>query len=442
MTSHLVFSRCADSLEQGRRLENLSWRLWQREQLVDNEKRLDTPAIINTSPLATPSRHQDLPQLSGSVDSLVDEDATEFVSESAPLEIRPRIHRLDSTSHSSRRDRHISSDDFEKMVVYIVKDTAPLSAANQETTPTQKKAPAKFALGGSPSSNEQGMSVEMSKCSLMPPPKKGRFQMGGSSGSASTKSDIQPAKPIISEKMKQGIASTSRTSQLAAESAIDSDTDDDYVDESAIVDDSDWEDCADEDGKSCVEKKFFQRVNSVPNITSRPSLITLMVIQNERQKNLRNQASHSASAIECSRAGPSGTALDTSPDVSDEGPLIVKGMRPSNLKPIIEVPRSSAQPIETRQVDIHAAFSPRTTRRNMLATELSESLRRHLLWERHQKTSTANAVLRRRHTSHDVANLKQFPEKPCLKESEGAYASERNSYFNKDFSDGYHSKGW
>ncbi|KAF4469736.1 hypothetical protein FALBO_3357, partial [Fusarium albosuccineum] len=58
-----------------------------------------------------------------------------------------------------------------------------------------------------------------------------------------------------------------------------------------------------------------------------------------------------------------------------------------------------------------------------LATELTESLRRHLLWERQQKSSTANAVLKRRHTSHDVANLKQYPEKPCMKKSEDIHAS-------------------
>ncbi|OBS15931.1 hypothetical protein FPOA_13342 [Fusarium poae] len=89
-----------------------------------------------------------------------------------------------------------------------------------------------------------------------------------------------------------------------------------------------------------------------------------------------------------------------------------------------------------------AALSLRTTRRNMLATELPESLRRHLLWERQQKSSTANAVLKRRHTSHDVANLKQFPEKPCMKQSEDVNASSWNQYFSKEASDGYHGKGW
>ncbi|KAJ4161550.1 uncharacterized protein LMH87_007583 [Akanthomyces muscarius] len=305
------------------------------------------------------------------------------------------------------------------------------------------KAPAKFALGGSCSSCEKGMTVEMSKSSLLPPPKRGMLQIGSSSGSAFTKSDFQPAKATISEKIKQ-VASSSRDSQLKAESAIDSDTDDGDVDKSAIDDDdsSDWEDAAEESGNSSVDDKFFQRVQPKANLVSRPSLITLAVAQNERQQDPSNQASPPASAIERSRVGPKGPALGASPNDSDEGQLTRKGMRPSNLKPIIEVPRSSAQPIETRHVGIQAAFSPRATRRNMLATELTESLRRHLLWERQQKYSTANAVLKRRHTSHDVAELKQFPEKPCLKKSEDANASSWNQYFNKDAFNGYHSKGW
>jgi hypothetical protein len=45
----------------------------------------------------------------------------------------------------------------------------------------------------------------------------------------------------------------------------------------------------------------------------------------------------------------------------------------------------------------------------MLATELTESLRRHLLWERQQKSATANAFLKRRHTAHDMKNLQEFP---------------------------------
>ncbi|XWW94438.1 hypothetical protein V2A60_002381 [Cordyceps javanica] len=119
-------------------------------------------------------------------------------------------------------------------------------------------------------------------------------------------------------------------------------------------DSSDWEDSAEESGKSNLDETFFQRVESNVDIMSRPSLVTLMVAQNERQKNPSNQASHSASAIVRSRAGPSGPRPEASPDDSDKGSLMMNGLRLSNSQPIIEVPRSSAQPIvdSSRYVDI------------------------------------------------------------------------------------------
>ncbi|KAL7946493.1 hypothetical protein V8C42DRAFT_320791 [Trichoderma barbatum] len=513
----LVFSRCADSVEQGRRLENLSWRLWQREQLIDSAHRSSTVLSSNTAPRDIPSESKlpELPQLSGSVDSLADEDTPEFTSVSAPLEIRPRIRRLDSSA--SRRDRHISSDDFEKMVVSIVKDKAPLSAPTQTSplskpvepitrsgsTTTEsrfseqpsevslasadmessspkdisgipifqappmpsasiddcipqpssspahkpiqsKKQPARFALGAaSYSSSDCGQSVEARK-SILASKKPAMFQIGGSS---EEESSLASGRALPSAAKQTSFSSNNITHHIDAESAIDSDTEGEYIDESAIDDDddsSDWEDSIDESGKPSVDEKFFQRVESKVNLTSRPSLITLMLAQNDRAMNLGNQASQSTSALSRSRSLMNGSSLAASPNDSDDGPLMMKGMRQSTLKPINEIPRSSAQPIvaTTNHVHAQAALSPRTTRRNMLATELTESLRRHLLWERQQKSSTANAVLKRRHTSHDVANLKQYPERPCLKQAEDVNASSWNQYFTKEAFNGYHSKGW
>jgi len=52
-------------------------------------------------------------------------------------------------------------------------------------------------------------------------------------------------------------------------------------------------------------------------------------------------------------------------------------------------------------------------------------------------------VLKRRHTSHDVANLKQYPEKPYMnRENNDANASSWDQYFNKDTFTGYHAQGW
>jgi hypothetical protein len=157
-----VFNKCADSVEQGRRLENLSWRLWQREQFCCDEKTclyVSSPSVPSVPALTpSPTRHtqqqqqqqqpsprsipstaripDDVPRLSSSVDSNNDDDAAaaaaELSSVSLPLDFpRPMIRRQDSsTSTRSRRERHITADDFEKMVSSIIntKEPVPLSA--------------------------------------------------------------------------------------------------------------------------------------------------------------------------------------------------------------------------------------------------------------------------------------------------------------------------
>ncbi len=157
-----------------------------------------------------------------------------------------------------------------------------------------------------------------------------------------------------------------------------------------------------ESGKSSPEDKLFQRVDCKTNLRSQPSLITLMLVKNELPD---NQASKSTSALPRSRMA-NDPLLD-----SDEAPLV---MNDRNPKPIHKV----ASMTGPNNIQPPTATTPRTTRRSMLATELTESLRRHLLWERQQKASTANAVLKRRHTSQNVANLKQYPEKSRMKKSE------------------------
>jgi hypothetical protein len=237
---------------------------------------------------------------------------------------------------------------------------------------------------------------------------------------------------------------------MSNDAAIDdSETEGDDVDESAIdddEDDSDWEDSDEASGKSSIDDKtYFKRIDSSTQLVSRRSLLTLGLAATDRQTRLGNNASRSTSALHRTRSLHAGQPVMGSPNDSDEAPLMMKTTnRAGPLKPIKEAPRSVAQPIlaQANQGHFQAALSPRTTRRNMLSTELTESLRRHLLWERQQKSSTANAVLKRRHTSHDVANLKQFPEKPYMNKADDANSSSWNQYFSKEASNGYHSKGW
>jgi hypothetical protein len=283
------------------------------------------------------------------------------------------------------------------------------------------------------------------------------FTFGGSSGEEenSLRENMQPAqvqRSSLSEALRGPIQKkqTSFKEEVATRTILDNDVfedteEEDEVDESAIDDDddeSDWEDSIEESGRSSIDDKtFFQRVDSRPNLTSRRSLITTMLHQNERAAALANAASKSTPALKRSRtSSPNGPSLAVSPESDDAAPLMMK----KGTKPGQDVPRSSAQPIimTTTNVTPHqAALSPKTTRRNMMQTELTASLRRHLLWERQQKNQTAAAVLKRRHTAHDVANLKQYPEKVHLGTDDKDNYGSWNQYFGQGLGD-FHSKGW
>ncbi|KAK4232609.1 hypothetical protein QBC38DRAFT_6353 [Podospora fimiseda] len=557
-----VFARCRDSVAHGRRLENLSWRLWNRETFCcENGEGVCSSATSNPQNIKfrRGSPEDDIPSLSGSVDSLADEEAVDFSAESAVLDIvRPRIRREDSwgSSRSRGRERHITPDELEKMVIDIMQAKTPLDAPLPEIphlppmhevqpkpvesmrsgSTTDEDSPQNSALpsfeslasesepevkvevatpkkqtivmrGFSPSpfsisritSRPSGahhdipQPMEAPAAKIVQPKNKAKFAFGGSSGSGSDQDSYNPTSQLQARKQppaqgkdkmfKIGNSSSeddgslqvppahlSRASALVSgqkktasfnnevvtqtfeSSAISDgeDSDSDYVDESAIDDDDDedWEeDSAEESGRSSLDEKLhFKRVDSSANLTSRRSLITLALANNNAQQalnprlqKLNNTASQSTSALPRARTTLNGPMV-ASPNDSDEAPLMMKrgNNRPTPMRPINEIPRSSAQPINVTASAMHyqAALSPRTTRRNMLATELTESLRRSLLWERSTKSKTVSAALKRRHTSHDVANLKEYPKAPCMK------GDNDNKDWNYPPTTNYHTQGW
>lgn len=556
--STTVFSRCSRSLEEGHRLENLSWRVWTRETFCCDPvsgANATTPAITIASRSSEGLYEVPVPTLSGSVDSLADELESESdqtpstTSAPGPLGIsRSQIHRQDSVSSRSRgRDRHITPDDLEKMVITIKekKDLEPITlnihpysppatitisssqedesadiapftpdsvanpsvpslssesasgasersatsvvrgfspshvsssyrsiplltapssvptadivAANTSQGPQPKRL-TMFALGGcsgKDSLSEQTNSMEKN----MEPKKKAMLSFGGSSkeDGSSLPAKIQKPQSGLANNMQRPLVQqkkqTSFQEEVATRTLDDQqysndvfETDEEDVDKSAIEDDddsSDWEDSVEERG-SIDDKSFFKRVDSRAHLTTRRSLITTMLHQNDRATALAAAASRSTPALQRSRTtSPNGLSLAASSD-SDDGSLLM--MKKTNLKPIAEIPRSSGpapQPIiHTTSNGYHQlALSPRTTRRNMLATELTFSLRQHLLWERQQKSQTANAVLKRRHTARDVANLKQYPDKVHMGENGDEMHASWNQYFSTGLGE-YHSKGW
>lgn len=593
-----VFARCADSVAQGRRLENLSWRLWTREtfcvdaahtgSLAPAHEPLADSTTLAPKPTDIPQRSHltadDLPQLSGSVESVADEEAEDLPGESGAVEIvRPRILRQDScgSSRSRGRERHITSDDLEKMVASIVQGkeslqplprttSLPLAApavlpseaaavlpehtsdsalfehsatileAEEQTEPTDANenenedadtdadvdesaapaAPVKTTTvirGFSPShlpihmpevfvppASQEAQTIEEEEeeddfpeptsapAAKLVPSKKATFALGGSSSCEDSLSDPSQSLDMHSSSLammmkKKAVASMSNlagaakahaeedsslksamlstrnlgaqkkqtsfsnqvmTRTIPAAPVFEDDSESDDIDESAIdEDDSDWEDSNEDSGRSSVDdKNMFQRVDSKVHLPSRRSLITLMIQKSEGEVRNGLTTSQSAMTLSRPRVARQPPSLVASPTDSDDAALTMRQRnRPqSNLRPINEIPRSAAQPIMSTATGGHyqAAYSPRTNRRNMLSTELTESLRRHLLWERSQKTSTANAVLKRRHTSQDVANLKQYPEVAHMNKDNDANASSWDQYLNRDAFNGYHAKGW
>ncbi|CAP79583.1 hypothetical protein N7489_004864 [Penicillium chrysogenum] len=502
----MVFSKCADYMDQGRRLENLSWRLWTRETFcVEPEKSNSTSAL----PLLR-SEAGDLPELSASVESAASDQAERieaYMKRPKFFYYRPAVVREDSlASLGCGKEKHITSFSLERMVLNIkekkqlkpaphpVEPAAPVvDVTPRPSTPSVSTArhvphfsvrptpyphestellddcpggqrerhctvnasdtsvstsgilPSRPELvrstsivrGFSPSHISSSFrsqprrsidpSPSHSTTQLKPSPlrkKGGVFTLGGSSGDDDESSfeermvpqtaqenatggglkpknnnpDSTKKTASFSNQVSSHIIPNSRVISRSDEDAIETD---DEVSESAIGDaeDSDWEDSIAEGGEPSVDEQggMFQRVDSRPDLVSRRSMLTMMM---HRPARMQGNAFRFSPALQRSRlTSPSGPSIQQSPPSKEEESSVMRGADVPRSKPIVMNTNASQS----------MAHSPRTTRRNMLTTELTESLRRHLLWERQQKSVTANAFLKRRHTAHDMKNLQEYP---------------------------------
>jgi len=533
-----VLHKCADAMQEGKRLENLSWRLFSRE-----------------SPSLSPRLHfdrkrnaaaaDDVPELSysSSIDSTSSADTASFSSKSLPARARPEIMREASTECGARKEKHITSIDLEKIVVSIKSQKAlaplsplppalvpaePVTYTAHETTrlevppqtdstpqptslPPNNNKPTSYhvldsststvatdefsdmspPLAGSETTGTdvsatsivRGFSKDHISCSarsqtnLLPTPtpsgsilkssavyraqaaqqpkKKGAtFHLGGSSeeGDSSFESSYlhMNGRSSLSDRLQRSKKTTSFNDEISTREikpskdyeAVFEDSDEDEEDEqssSAIEDDDveeDWEDDDDQSMASSVnEREMFQRVDSKPNLVSRRSLLTSMMHEKDRAAALQNAASRSTPAIRRSRTSSPNGPLNSHAEAPQAS--IAQGLESSRARPIIMTTSNVHPP----------ALSPRTTRRNMLSTELTESLRKHLLWDRQVNRSTTNAALKRRHTAQDMTKLKQFPgeNQPKTYMPSNVPQSVKNSWNHNYFDSGlqeYHQRGW
>lgn len=216
------------------------------------------------------------------------------------------------------------------------------------------------------------------------------------------------------------IANSSHEDEDVFESDDEEDKDD--VFKSSVVgdeDESDWEDYATDTSASPTDELSFQLVDLKPNLLSQRSLLTKM-IQSDRAAitaQPKYRQSRTSTLKGPSIAPEDDSDLETqSPDVARSRPIV---MTQSTLRSL--------------------AFSPCTTRRNMLGTELSASLRKGLLWERQEKYTVINTTLKRRHTAHNMDNPTKYPK------ASGFSNTSKNNSWNHSFDQSpgdYHSSGW
>lgn len=512
-------------MEDGRRLENLTWRLWNRETLCcepqPQHNHTTTPTVVFAR--SRPSR-RDVPGLSASVESLVSirSDSSEDTQQppTAPLNIHANASRKPETpiSRSRGKEKHITSLGLEKMVHSIQdkQEIVPLSPSITDIIPPRPRSTditpraasctidAPFRSSDSSSSTAPLSSPESDKSAqqtvgsdtsvempnshsvvrgfamgkessyrsythLAPeaipmkhnstnktgnPPKKGGAMFllgGGSSGEDDSSFDDRMGSRPKQSSLTLGLKRPSGNKKtlsfrdevesraLEKKSHEDEEVfESDEEDESAIDDDTeeeedddDWEDDASETIDNTTNEQYlFQRVGSQPNIVSRRSVLTTELHQLDRAATFANLASKSTPVTRRSKTSTSSGPSNGVSPVEDPSLAMLPGHM-TKSKPIVVTARNAQQ----------MAFSPKTTRRNMLATEMTESLRKNVLWERQQKKATTNAIIKRRHTAQNLTNLQKYPGEAVQASQDESKNTSFDHYFEAGLGE-YHRAGW
>jgi hypothetical protein len=180
-----------------------------------------------------------------------------------------------------------------------------------------------------------------------------------------------------------------------------------------------------------ANEHIFLRIDSRPNLVSQQSLLTSLMHEKDHTAVLLKPASCSTPTIPRSRTTSPNSPLGPSSKNTSQALAQNLTQEPA--------PASQARPVVMITSNVHPlALSPRTTRLNMLSTELSESLRKNLLLDRKVSRSTTNAALKHRHTTQDMTKLMNFPgESQKLQNATNSW----NNYYDYGLQE-YHRKGW
>lgn len=493
-------------LEDGERLRNLSWRLYSRETLCPPTQRRGVRSNSDSSTASsTFSRvSADEPELSRSVESASSVECDEAAvvdsrcpnpgeRHTTPADFQNLVHSIKHkqilkpsppSNPNRRRSQQASMPESEgapavfspppvktessSSTVATATDSFASDAQDSETSVSSDSCSQHSVVRGFTPGT--GITSYTSKTQLAPTPtpapilkkspasqsitpaatmakkKAGMFMLGGSSGEDESSFRDRMSPPAAkSQRGSDGcrkqtsfrdevlIMQSKRNDKESAISDDDSDDDSAAVESAIEDDDDDWEDDESEPKEEEKKEMKFYRVDSKANLTSRRSALTLNI---EEQRH--NPLAGSTPNLRRSRTStPNGPSIPASPT---EESALAMAARMQKSKPIVTTSNTQAVPV---------AASPRTTRRHMLAGELSESLRRNMLSERQQKNPLGITNIRRANTVADVTRLARVAEtgEPTKINVEGTSATtaERrpnwNHYFDQSVGE-YHQAGW
>ncbi|KAH8695809.1 hypothetical protein GQ44DRAFT_634561 [Phaeosphaeriaceae sp. PMI808] len=526
-----IFARCSPTLEDGKRYENMAWRLWSRETFCCQPDNHVSSSWSFSNQLPT-----EMPELSTSVasdDSNLD-SATATTSRSTSTWSRPDLRRHDS-ANSQARGKHMTPIGLEKVVnsiqekrfleplsplppklagrLPIIADVTTPRPVSPPTTarriPESSTSTVATTLGSEamspPVGSEASTSTDMSQATSIvrgferghistsirsstslatPAPilktsssfvarplptkldaskkKQPMFTLGASSDEDATSSfealSFQQRSSLTENirktaSFKKQVSTCTYQEMTSEESeAIESGSEED-PNESAIEEEDEDSDEGWEDDEDVVEESTvpnakvepdFKRTESTANLVSHRSLLSAALHEGDRGRHFTGDASRSQPAIRRSRTTtPNGPSTGNSPQ--EEG--LMMRQQASRSKPIIMTTSNVHPP----------AMSPRTTRRMMLQSELTSSLRQNLLWERQQKNATNNAVAKRQHsaislpalrraaTTSNITGLNNTTQQNQNTSSSFRDGSQEDDSQNQYFESGlldYHMKGW
>ena len=199
---------------------------------------------------------------------------------------------------------------------------------------------------------------------------------------------------------------------------------------------SGWSDCETTSSSPSKNEQetLFRRIESQLSLTSRSRRSMLTTLMHEPYTEAI--AKETISTVPASKQSHNITLREASlanslvPDMQHQTP-VVKASRSKAVSTTTSNTTPNQQPV----------LSPRTARRNMLYAEITESLRRNLLSERHHKSTATLAAPQKGHYATNEISRQSARSTPVFFHRKGAVIKFHNDFFNAGLHD-YHERGW